>query len=60
VGGELLKMLAITDARHLAGLGVPVVITGSLGGNPHGKNEWNDMRNMDENADSLVAFLSGI
>jgi len=56
--GELTRMLAMTDARHFAALGVPVVIVGSMGGNAHGKGEWGDLRNMDENADSLVAFLS--
>jgi len=55
--GSLQKMLAITDARHFAGLGVPVVIVGSMGGNAHGKDEWGDMKNMDENADSLVDFI---
>jgi len=55
--GALQKMLAITDARHFAGLGVPVVIVGSMGGNAHGKGEWGDLKNMDENADSFVGFL---
>jgi len=58
--GALQKMLAITDARHFAGLGVPIVIIGSMGGNAHGKDEWGDLKNMDENADSLVAFLGTI
>jgi len=57
--GTLQRMLAITDARHFAGLGVPVVIVGSMGGNAHGKDEWGDIGNMDENADSLVEFLEG-
>jgi len=56
---SLQKMLAITDARHFAGLGVPVVIIGSIGGNAHGKDEWGDMKSMDENAESLVAFIWG-
>lgn len=56
---QLQRMLAITDARHLAGLQLPVVILGSIGGNAHGRDEWGDMKNMDENADSLVSFLLG-
>jgi len=56
--GALQRMLAITDARHFAGSGVPVVIIGSAGGNAHGKDEWGDLTNMDENVDSLVDFLS--
>ena len=56
--GELARMLAITDARHFADLKIPVVIIGSVGGNAHGRGEWGDMENMDENADSLVAFLA--
>ena len=53
----LQRMLAITDARHFAGLGVPVVIVGSLGGNAHGKEEWGDLVNMDENVEMLEKFL---
>jgi len=55
--GSLQKMLAITDARHFSGLGVPFVIVGSMGGNAHGKDEWGDLKNMGENADSLVEFF---
>jgi len=56
--GGLHRMLAITDARHFAGLGVPVALIGSMGGNAHGRDEWGSLKNMDENADSLVAFLA--
>ena len=55
--GTLQRMLAITDARHFAGLGIPVVIVGSLGGNAHGKDEWGDLVNMDENVEMLEKFL---
>jgi len=57
--GRLQRMLAITDARHFSELGLPIVIVGSMGGNAHGKGEWGDMKNMDENADLLVEFLEG-
>lgn len=57
--GGLERMLAMTDAWHFAGLGIPVVIVGSIGGNAHGEGEWGDLRSMDENADSLVSFLEG-
>jgi len=55
--GAMQKMLAMTDARHFSGLGVPVVIIGSMGGNAHGKGEWGDLKSMEENADSLVEFI---
>ena len=56
--GGLQRMLAITDARHFADLNVPVVIVGSMGGNAHGKDEWGDLKNMDENAEMLEKFFT--
>lgn len=54
---ELSRMLAMTDARHYAGRGAPVLISGSCGGDEHSANEWIDLVNMDENVEMLEAFF---
>lgn len=55
---QLGRMLAMTDARHYAGRGVPVLISGSCGGKAHAADEWNDLANMDENVEMLEAFFA--
>lgn len=54
---ELGRMLAMTDARHYAGRGTPVLITGVLGGGAHSANEWSDLASRDENLEMLEAFF---
>ena len=55
---QLGRMLAMTDARHYAGRGTPVLISGSCGGAEHAANEWNDLKNMDENVEMLESFFT--
>ena len=55
---QLGRMLAMTDARHYAGRGVPVLIAGACGGKAHAADEWNDLANMDENVEMLEAFFA--
>ena len=55
---EFQRMMAITDARHFATSGVPTVIIGSMGGNAHGKDEWADLKSIDENLEMLERFCS--
>lgn len=55
---EFQRMMAITDARHFATSGVPAVIIGSSGGDSHGKDEWADLKSIDENLEMLERFCA--
>ena len=55
---QLGRMLAMTDARHYAGRGAPVLISGSCGAKAHAVDEWNDLANMDENVEMLEDYFS--
>ena len=55
---KLDKMLAMTDARHYANCGVPVLVSGSCGGEPHSPDEWNDIVSMDDNVEMLEKFFA--
>jgi len=36
-----------TDARHMTGMGVPMIISGVVGGECHGDHEWSDTSKLD-------------
>ena len=54
---KLERMLAMTDARHYVNCGVPVLISGTRGGEPHSSDEWNDVVSMDENVEMLRKYF---
>ena len=51
------RMDGATDARHFAVLKVPVAILGTLGGGMHSSGEWQDLRNAEDYAALLKAFV---
>ena len=52
------RMNGATDARHFALLKIPVAILGTLGGGMHSSGEWLDLRNAEDYAALLKAFIA--
>ena len=48
-----------TDARYFAEIGVPCVVFGAVGGNMHAKDEWLDVKSLEQNKEILLKFLEG-
>ena len=55
---EFIRMDGATDARHFVRLGVPIAILGTLGDGMHSSGEWVDLRNLQDYAELLTAFLT--
>lgn len=47
-----------SDVRFFAEVGVPAVVFGCIGGNPHGKNEWVDLESLEMQRRVTLEFLA--
>ena len=54
---EFSRINGATDARHLGGLGIPVVVIGSESGGAHTDEEWCDLSGLQKLRDALNEFI---